>query len=99
MSNTPTPELSLTGLIRAQLIEACGCVEEFDVYSLAIWEECLTIEGTIESLQAENKRLTEALRYTAYYGSSVPLGMTSADYYRGAMNDLIKHAAIALDPK
>jgi len=52
-----------------------------------------------EALSTQTLRiteLTEALRYTAFYGSSVPLGMSAEDYYHGAMNDLISHAARAL---
>ena len=56
----------------------------------------MSAEAEIERLTAENERLTEALRYTAFYGSSVPLGMPAGDYYHGAMNDLINHAACTL---
>ena len=50
----------------------------------------------LEQARAELEQATEALRYTAFYGSSVPLGMSAEDYYHGAMNDLISHAARAL---
>lgn len=39
----------------------------------------------------------ETLRYIATYGSSVPLGMPPEDYYRGALYDCIRKAAITLE--
>jgi len=52
----------------------------------------------MKAMNANGDKLRAALRYTASYGSSVPLGMSAEDYYHGAMNDLISHAARALPP-
>jgi len=66
--------------------------DEIIVYA----DEIPELNKRIETLTEQLEQATEALRYTAYYGSSVPLGMPAEDYYHGAMNDLISHAARAL---
>lgn len=64
------------------------------------WWPCALIQAlaTIDALEAENKRLREALSDVAYNtSSSVPLGQWPVDHYRDMMHRCVGIAARSLE--
>ena len=76
--------------------ELAWCVEHFSEWSAEgkAFRELQEARATIDALEAENKRLREALSDVAYNtSSSVPLGQWPVDHYRDMMHRCVGIAA------